>query len=135
MKLVLDTNIVISGLMFPTSPPGRVLDYWFDGDFAVVTCFEHIDELKQATRYPKVRERVRPHVVGRTINRLRATGIYCRKIPLVDLSSDPDDNYLLALAQAGEADFLVTGDKAGLLELGQFGPTRIVTARAFLDGL
>jgi predicted nucleic acid-binding protein len=31
--------------------------------------------------------------------------------------ADPDDDFLLALAEAGSADFLVTGDKAGLLVL------------------
>lgn len=130
---MLDTNIVISGLMVPASSPGRVLDLWLDGEFDVLTCFEHIDELKRATRYSKVSGRLRAHAVGRALNRLQATGIYCSEIPEVEASSDPFDNYLLALAQAGEADFLLTGDKAGLLELGQFRRTRIVTARAFLE--
>jgi predicted nucleic acid-binding protein len=56
-------------------------------------------------------------------------------LPFVELSPDPDDNWLIALAEAGGADFLVTGDKADLLSLERTGSTRIVTARQFLDEL
>ena len=50
---------------------------------------------------------------------------------MVRRSSDPEDDFLLALAQAGEADYLVTGDKAGLLALKRHASTRIVTASQF----
>jgi uncharacterized protein len=54
-------------------------------------------------------------------------------LPLVERSPDPYDNYLLALAEAGNADYLVTGDKTGLLALGDHHGTRIVTARDFSE--
>ena len=54
-------------------------------------------------------------------------------LPVVEVSPDPDDNYLLAMAVAGSADFLVTGDKRDLLGLGTHAGTRIISARAFLD--
>lgn len=47
------------------------------------------------------------------------------------LSSDPHDDFLLALAEAASADYLVTGDKSGLLALRKHRRTRIVTARRF----
>ena len=46
-------------------------------------------------------------------------------------SPDPADNFLLALAEAGNADYLVTGDKSGLLALASHKSTRIITARDF----
>jgi predicted nucleic acid-binding protein len=46
-------------------------------------------------------------------------------------SPDPDDDYLLALAEAGRADYLVTGDKAGLLPLRTHRGTRIIVAKDF----
>lgn len=55
-----------------------------------------------------------------------------RGLPELDVSLDPDDNYLLAMAQLGQADFLVTGDKRDLLSFRLYGRTRIVTAREFL---
>jgi predicted nucleic acid-binding protein len=56
-------------------------------------------------------------------------------LPQVDLSPDPWDNFLLALAEAGGADFLVTGDKTGLLALGRHATASIVTVRDMLDRL
>jgi predicted nucleic acid-binding protein len=52
----------------------------------------------------------------------------------VDRSPDPDDNYLLAIAEAGEARFLVTGDKP-LLGLKRHKSTRIVTPAVLLREL
>lgn len=53
-------------------------------------------------------------------------------LPVVTASPDPYDNYLLAMAAVGAADFLVTGDKRDLLVLKAFQGTRIVTMRDFL---
>jgi len=47
-------------------------------------------------------------------------------------TDDPNDAFLLAMAVAGDANYLITGDRrAGLLQRGHFGPTRIVTPTAF----
>jgi uncharacterized protein len=48
-------------------------------------------------------------------------------------SADPDDNFLLALSEAGAADYLVTGDKSGLLTLKKHKRTQIITARQFAE--
>jgi len=54
------------------------------------------------------------------------------ELPEVDLSRDPQDNPVIAMAIAGRADYLVTGDRRGLLSLKRVGATRIVTAAEFL---
>jgi hypothetical protein len=133
LRAVLDTNIFISGMMLPGSAPGRLLNIWLEGTYDVLTCDAHIEELKRVSRYSKIRSRVPSFSIGRMVNQLRETAIYVARLPAIDASPDPWDNYLLALAQTGEADFLVTGDKAGLLALERFGMTRIVTARQFLE--
>ncbi len=48
-------------------------------------------------------------------------------LPVIEVSPDPYDNYLLALAAAGRADLLVSGDKRDVLALGHYGSTRILT--------
>ena len=56
-------------------------------------------------------------------------------LPALDISADPFDNFLLAMARVGRADFLVSGDRAGVLAIGQFEPTRIVTTRQLIQQL
>lgn len=50
----------------------------------------------------------------------------------VNVCRDPKDNFLLALAIDGTADYLLTGDK-DLLDLVQLGTTRIITITQFLE--
>ena len=56
-------------------------------------------------------------------------------LPTVARSPDPRDDFLLALCEAGRADWLVTGDRNELLALGRHGQTHIVTAATFVEEL
>jgi hypothetical protein len=69
------------------------------------------------------------------VNQIRTKAEIVDRLPIVRRSADPLDDFLLALCQAGRADYLVTGDKGGLLVLGTHGGTTILTARSFLDQL
>lgn len=132
MRLVIDTNILVSALLAATSLPAQLVVLWRAGRFDLVTTPAQMDELMRVTRYPKIRERLAPAVAGRLVNDLRALATTIDKLPVIDASPDPDDNYLLALADAGEADFLVTGDKRDLLSLAVHKGTKIITVRDFL---
>ena len=133
MRLVVDTNILISALLSASSSPARLVLLWRTGRFDLLTAAEQLDELVRVTRYPKIRERLTPAVAGRLVNDLRVLAVMLDALPSVDVSPDPDDNYLLAIARAGSADFLVTGDKRDLLGLGSYAGTRIISARDFLS--
>jgi predicted nucleic acid-binding protein len=76
-----------------------------------------------------------PGVAGRMVNDIRALALMCDPLPQVIVSSDPDDDFLLATAVAAGADYLATGDKSGLLSLKRHGRTAILTARALLRRL
>lgn len=132
MRLVVDTNILVSALLAASSLPAYLIVLWRAGRFDLLTAAEQLNELMRVTRYPKIRERLTPAVAGRLVNDLRGLAVMVAALPQVDVSPDPDDNYLLALAAAGSADFLVTGDKQDLLGLGTYQGTRIVTVRDFL---
>jgi len=80
---------------------------------------------------PKVANLVKPYKGGRLINQIKKLAEDVGELPRVKRSPDPDDNFLLALAEAGNADYLVTGDKSGLLLLARHKSARIITARAF----
>jgi hypothetical protein len=69
------------------------------------------------------------------INGLRYQALVLTDLPTLEVSPDPDDNPVLAMAVAGEEDFLVSGDKRDLLALKIIEKTKIVTARNFLARL
>ena len=135
VRLVLDTNIFVSALLLPHSAPTELVRLWLAGSFDVLSADAQMDEIARVTRYPKVRERLRPATAGRLINQLRGRATLLAELPQVDASPDPFDNDLLALAAAGRADLLVTGDKRDLLALKRYGGAAIVSVREALGRL
>lgn len=134
IRLVIDTNVLLSGLLSPASPSAEIFSLWRDRRVVVLTAVEQIDEIARVTRYPKFRALLHQAIAGRLVNRLRDQATVVKGLPTVDRSPDPDDNYLLALAEAGDAHFLVTGDKP-LLGLKRHKSTRIVTPASLLESL
>jgi len=138
MRIVLDTSVLFSALISPHAPPDRILAAWQEGRFDLATCGEQLDEIRRASRYAKFRRILQPHRIGRLINDLARSPLVAVPSARMELP-DPADAFLLALAAAADADYLVTGDRrAGLLQLGRHGRTRIVTPARFcaeaLDG-
>lgn len=132
MRIVVDTNVLVSALLSDASLPAHLVTLWRPGYFGLLTSGDQLDELVRVTRYPKLRDRLSPPLAGRLINQLRDVAILVADLLDVTASADPFDDHLLALAAAGKADFLVTGDKRDLLELKAYRGTRIVTVRDFL---
>ena len=135
MKVIIDTNIMVSALLTAGGTLAQLLDAWTDKLIMLVTSTAQIDELADVTRRPSVRPLITPSVAGRFINDLRKAAVVLERLPTVDRSPDPADHFLLAMAEISEADYLVTGDKHGLLALTEHGRTHIVTARQILDTL
>jgi len=129
MRVVLDTNIFISALIRRKSPTRRIYEAARQGRVELVTCDLQLEEFRRVTRYPRVQRYVRPTEVGTMLNELRKLSIYVKISGKVDISPDAADNFLIEMAQAGDADYLVTGDKRDLLDIKRHGKTRIVTAR------
>lgn len=135
MRVVLDTNVIISALARPASLPAQLLISWRKGQFTLLCCAEQLNEIRRVTRYVKVAALVSPSSAGRMVNQLRRDAAMIDHLPTIDRSPDPFDNYLLALAEAGDADFLVTGDKADLLLLRNHGATQIASVRQFAGSM
>ena len=131
MRVIIDTNILVSALIAPAGPPAAVVDAWLDGKFTLLTCTEHLDELRATLEKPRVAALIKPHKAGRLVNQVKRLAEDVAPLPAVERSPDPDDDYLLAMAESGQADYLVTGDKSGLLDLGRHKRAQIVSARAF----
>jgi putative PIN family toxin of toxin-antitoxin system len=132
VRLVIDTNILISALLSGNSLPAHLLILWREGRFDLLLSSEQHNEVMRVIRYPKIRERLTPALAGRLINELRDLAVAVAHLPTVTASPDPDDNHLLAAAVAGRANFLVTGDKSDLLSLRLYEGIRILSVREFL---
>lgn len=114
MKVVLDTNVIVSGLMFPDSVPGQIVAAWSEAQFEVVSSREQLAEMARVLAYPKIRRILRWN--DRRIEQF-IKSLYSR-IAVVDLDTmrvdvprDPDDAPMLAAMIAADAEFLVTGDR------------------------
>jgi uncharacterized protein len=131
MRVVLDTNILVSALISPVGHPATIHDAWEDGKFALLTCAEQLDELRATLRKPRVAALIKPHKAGRLVNQIKKLAGEIGSLPRVKRSADPNDDFLLALSEAGKADYLVTGDKSGLLALERHKATQIISPTSF----
>ena len=130
MRVVLDTNVLVSAVLFGGLPRG-LLRGALHGEFEVVTSPQLMTELEDvlAGRFglaPEVAQ------AARTEYELLALVVRPKSVPRV--VRDPDDNEVLAAAVSGKADLVVTGDR-DLLALGRYEGRRILTPRQFQDVL
>ncbi|MCP4407704.1 MAG: putative toxin-antitoxin system toxin component, PIN family [Gammaproteobacteria bacterium] len=135
MRVVLDTGILIAALISSNTPPDLIYRAWRKKQFELITSEWQLTEFRRVSRYPKLRRYLKPFEAGNLVNGLRNQAIVLGDFPEVDLSPDPDDNPVLASAIAGEAEYIITGDKRDLLSLGVVQGIQIVTARDFVDVL
>lgn len=131
MRVVLDTNILFSALISPHGAPDIIYRAWRAARFEVVTSRMQLDEIRRASRHPKFQAILQPAKVGAMVNNMQRAVVLDQLAIEVEVD-DPDDAFLLAMALAGDADYLVTGDRrAGLLQREHIGRTRIVTPAVF----
>lgn len=119
MRVVIDTNVFVSGLMLPGSVPGRILASANSGGFDVVLCDAILEEIAAALHYPKVRKRIA--LSDEDLDRYVQTLQFMAEIVdpagvAASVPGDRDDDVILATLIAAKADWLVTGD-ASLLAL------------------
>ncbi|MBI3797184.1 MAG: putative toxin-antitoxin system toxin component, PIN family [Deltaproteobacteria bacterium] len=131
--MVFDTNVLISALITRTAPSAQLYEAWKARRLTLVTSETQLEEFAQVSRSPQVRRFFKPAEAGRLVNELRSLARVLKKLPSVTVSPDPADDFLFAMTKVGRADYLVTGDKAGVLALRKYGKTRIVTARQLIE--
>ena len=129
MRVILDTNVLVAALMASDGPPHQLFEAFLSDRFTLLTSDAQIEEFSRVTRYPAIRSRIHPAQAGRLLNAVRSLSVLLERLPPASVSRDIHDDYLFAMAHTGRADYLVTGDKAGVLALRRHGKTEIVTAR------
>jgi len=135
MQVALDTGILIAALITTDTPPALIYQVRRKKRFELIASKWQLDEFRRVSRYSKLRRFLKPAEAGNLVNGLRHQATVLETLPTVELSPDPDDNPVLAMAEASQAQYLVTGDKKDLLALAMIGKTRIVSARQFIEAL
>ena len=128
MRVVLDTNVLVSGLAYPESVPGRILRTWHEGGLDVVLSRYILDEMV------RVQQRLsRIKMSQSEIRDLADSFMFLADIvepgaEKDDSLRDASDQAVLGTLRAAQADYLITGD-ADLLALAE--QYSIVTPAAF----
>lgn len=131
MRAVLDPNVLVAALLSAQGTPAKIILAWLAGGFDLVTSPELTMELANTLAYPKIRKRITQEEAGEFIDLLLRTALITddpAEAPSIH-SPDPDDDYLIALAEASAA-VLVSGD-SDLLDLN--GGLPIYSPRDFLE--
>jgi hypothetical protein len=137
MRVVLDTNVVVSGVIKEEGPPGQILSRLFQArQYISVTSLEILAEIREVLQRPKIR---RYHgwtdeEIDAFVTFLYAESDVTEGTLTVKVARDPQDNKFLACASEGNADYLVSGDD-DLLQIEVFERTQIVRPRVFLETL
>lgn len=132
VRAVLDTNILVSALITKGTSPERLYQAWLRGRIELVTSKAQIAELSGVLARPRLRKFVDIGHAATLVENIDTFALIIDSPPDVDLSPDPKDNPILALAIAGHADIIVSGDKRHMLALGEAEGIPIVTAREAL---
>lgn len=124
MRVVLDTNVLVSGLARASGAPGRVIQAWRDGQFDLVASEVLLEEAARVFAYPKVRALLDKGGITTAMTaefleilRFKTITVATDGVAVPVTPADADDLHVVQAFMASGAEFLVTGDKRDLLSL------------------
>jgi putative PIN family toxin of toxin-antitoxin system len=134
VRLVLDTNILVSSLIRKDTPPYLLYRAWRRQRFVLLSSTHQLTEVEDVLARPRLQKYVSPQEAQEMVRGLRIEAELV-DVDLVDVaySPDPDDNRILVIAIAGQVNYVVSGDRADMLSLGDVEGIAIVTARQAVD--
>lgn len=134
ISAVLDTNILASGTVTASTPPGQILDAWRDGQFELVTSEHILDEIERTLKKPYFQKHLTKTDVAGFIDLLQnETTVISISVSVRGIATHPEDDLTLATAVSAKADYLVTGDGPLLRKVGSFYlGVNLVTPNVFL---
>ncbi len=133
MRVVLDTNVIVSATLIRGGNEDQILRAWQHGSFDLVLSPPILEELGRALFYERLRKLrwMTDGEVAELLRALAAGGVVVSGRVKVKASRDPDDDKFLAAAIEGVAEVVVTGDR-DLLDLKSYRGVRIVRPTRFL---
>jgi putative PIN family toxin of toxin-antitoxin system len=133
VRVVLDTNVLVAGILNPHGPPGRLVDLVFAGDLTLLADDRILSEYDEVLRRSRFGFRIED--VAAVMAFIRLTAEVAPVPPLAVTLPDPDDLPFLEVAVAGEADLLITGNQAHFSPLAGSHGVLVVSPREALIAL
>lgn len=138
LKVVLDTNVLVSSLLVKVGLPAAVVDAWRQREYLLVTSPDLIAEVRATLNYPRLRRKYlfTDEDVEQLISLLEQDALVVPGQAEVEgvIPDDPADEKVLACAVDAEADVIVSGD-SHVLGLGEYQGIPVITVREFLERL
>ncbi|MBI4520496.1 MAG: putative toxin-antitoxin system toxin component, PIN family [Gemmatimonadetes bacterium] len=133
MRIVLDTNVVVSGILSPHGPPGRIADLAVKGDLQLLYDDRILAEYREVLGRAKFALNVAD--VAEMLGQLERTGEAVSASPLSVSLHAEDDLPFLEVAAAGAADALVTGNAKDFKVIRDSHNVRVISPRKLMDEL
>ena len=133
LKVVVDTNVLISGLL-GSGASSAILDLWRDKRFVIVTSTDLVNELIATLSKPKISKRFSEIVSQELIELIEERAVFIDPKIKFEICRDPKDNKVLECAVEGKADLIATGDN-DLLVLHPFRNIDIIPPSELLKRL
>ena len=129
IRVVIDTNILVSALLQPEGLPAAVLMLALSGEVQLCVSDAIFAEYDEVIRRPNLKRP--PDVVEGTLQSIRKLGHWVKPSVKVKECTDRDDNVFLECAQAAEADYLVTGNQRHFPD--RWKKTKVIGARELIE--
>jgi len=137
VRAVLDTNVLVSGLVAGQGTPRQILDAWLEGRFTLVTSLYLVEELAHVLSYPRIAKRLRTsyeEIEAILAALLSQAMVVPGHLGLPGVTRDPKDDAVAACAKEGQADCIVSGDQ-DLLVLEEYEGIQVVTPRQLVQNI
>jgi putative PIN family toxin of toxin-antitoxin system len=128
IRVVLDANVLVSGLAYPKGIPGQIVNAWLTGSLAVVLSRYILDEMVRVLPRVPANRRTPEEIRDLAEGFLGLAQVVVPDSEIEPALRDPGDQQILGTLRASRADYLITGDK-DLLALADRYP--ILTPAAF----
>jgi putative PIN family toxin of toxin-antitoxin system len=135
MKVVLDTNLLISAFITKNGEPAQILKLLQAKSFSLLLSEEVLTELERVMQYPKLRKlyAYTDAQVERFLKGLKRVALWTEVSDTIAVVRDDEsDNRFIELAVAGKARYIITGDKKHLLKVRRYHSIEIVSSAEFL---
>lgn len=129
IRIVVDTNVVVSGALADEGLPASILDLAANQKVLMVVSPDILAEYAEVLRRPRFK--LSPACVNQALSVIRKTSELVRPARRLSISRDESDNRFYECAEAGNADFLITGNTRHF-PLHHKG-ARVVTPREFIE--